>query len=97
VNRMSAGAVFNPEALADVFRHATTRVPLAHYVGAVAHDQAIADGMNVGAIEHNLPSIAPMLDTVLFRVTGLEVFDPARHDLRNKERKGLFSWLRARR
>jgi len=97
VNRMSAGAVFKPEALADVFRHATTRVPLAHYVGAVAHDQAIADGMNVGGIEHNLPSIAPMLDTVLFRVTGLEVFDPAQHDLRKKERKGLFSWLRARR
>jgi len=66
VNRMSPGAVFNPEALADVFRHATTRVPLAHYVGAVAHDQAIADGMNIGGIEHNLPSIAPMLDTVLF-------------------------------
>jgi len=97
VNRMSPGAVFNPEALADVFRHATTRVPLAHYVGAVAHDQAIADGMNVGGIEHNLPSIAPMLDTVLFRVTGLEAFDPARHDPRKKERRGLFSRLRARR
>jgi len=95
VNRMSAGAVFNPEALADVFRHATTRVPLAHYVGAVAHDQAIADGMNVGGIEHNLPSIAPMLDTVLFRVTGLEVFDPARHDPRRKERRRLFSRLTA--
>jgi len=97
VNRMSPGAVFNPEALADVFRHATTRVPLAHYVGAVAHDQAIADGMNIGGIEHNLPSIAPMLDTVLFRVTGLEAFDPARHALRKKERRGLFSRLRARR
>jgi len=53
--------------------------------------------MNVGGIEHNLPSIAPMLDTVLFRVTGLEVFDPARHDPRKKERRGPFSWLRARR
>jgi len=97
VNRMSAGAVFNPEALADVFRHATTRVPLAHYVGAVAHDQAIADGMNIGGIEHNLPSIAPMLDTVLFRVTGLEAFDPTRHAVRKKERRGLLSRLRARR
>jgi len=97
VNRMSPGAVFNPEALADVFRHATTRVPLAHYVGAVAHDQAIADGMNIGGIEHNLPSIAPMLDTVLFRVTGLEAFDPARNAPRKKERRGLFSRLTARR
>jgi len=96
VNRMSPGAVFNPEALADVFRHATTRVPLAHYVSAVAHDQAIADGMNIGGIEHNLPSIAPMLDTVLFRVTGLEVFDPARNAPRKKERRGLFSRLTAR-
>ena len=47
------------------------------FTGAVEEKAALARSANMGRIPHEDPSLAPVLDTVLLRVTGWPCFQPA--------------------
>lgn len=64
----------------------------AHFIG-VAHEQTdIKQAFERGALPHDSAELAVLLDKVLYQVTGLSAFDPARHaEVRPKN--GLFARL----
>lgn len=49
---------------------------LAHFVGAIGEDSKLAESLNSGHVDTSIKSVRPILDLVLLRVTGREVFNP---------------------
>src|SRR5699024_6000975 len=49
---------------------------MSHFAGASPHDDRVRDLMNAGQVPHDLPSVARVLDSILYRVTGDDEFHP---------------------
>lgn len=68
LNRVNLSANFDADALEAVFR------PLSTYLGSMASDDSLTDGLNLGRIDHDHRVVRPILDAALHRVTGEDVF-----------------------
>ena len=65
--------------------------------GIIDNDDRIANGMALGSFPHDTPSLARVLDGVLYAATGHSEFDPEQHPDRYVvagRNGGLFGWLR---
>ena len=65
--------------------------------GIIDSDDHIANGMALGSFPHDIPSLARVLDGLLYAATGQSEFDPERHPDRYAvagRNGGLFGWLR---
>lgn len=75
---------------------------MSHFAGAIPHDDRVRDLMNAGQVPHDLPSVARVLDSVLYRVTGDDEFHPDASagvvdEEEGAEKVGLFRRLFGRR
>lgn len=70
-NRVNQSAAYDASRMESVFD------PVSVFMGSVVADESLAAGMNVGLIEHDNPSVAPVLDAALARVTGNPKFEMA--------------------
>lgn len=61
---------------------------MSHFAGAIPHDDRVRDLMNAGQVPHDLPSVARVLDSVLYRVTGDDEFHPDATSGRDDEEEG---------
>ena len=65
--------------------------------GIIDNDDRIANGMALGSFPHDTPSLARVLDGLLYAATGQSEFDPEQHPDRYVvagRNGGLFGWLR---
>lgn len=82
LNRANADSGLNTEVLRRIYSG------LAVPIGTIPQDGMLAAGFETGQLPHNHPDMARVLDEVLFRVTGLEAFDPANHPPLGRKPRG---------
>lgn len=61
---------------------------MSHFAGAIPHDDRVRDLLNAGHVPHEIPSVARVLDQILYRVTGDDEFHPDATSGRDEEEEG---------
>lgn len=90
-NRVVAASSFDQTSLDRLFEDKAVSI------GTVGADAALAQGMNVGRLDHDHPAIRTVLDTALLRVTGNPMFEQVdQPDVRRPSLPNLLSRLRHR-
>lgn len=86
-NRVNVSASYDAATMESIFD------PVSVFMGSVTADESLAAGMNVGLLDHDNPSVAPILDMALARVTGNPVFEESvsqAHVKGKSSKRGLF-------